>query len=281
MRYILPLFLFPAVLLADDAPPANPLMDQFLKKGIEVPGVKPFQVPLPLVKPDMKPAELETALEKAKGRAPLSLFLGKSFYAPHNLQIQSINDAKELRQGQYIKLHFIAYGKLDTVLKKNMLNQLIGGAKGKSEILDADELKKRGLEPMKGRGIEEEFGVMDMELLEKVKILGITRNVRTTHGKSAYMTTLFDDRFAKENTWQHVNVKKKHPYTGLAGYVFVTELPEPKGALYLEMHYVLHEPQAWFKGPEDTESRNLLKSKLPAVIKNNVENFRRKLAKGE
>jgi hypothetical protein len=93
-----------------------------------------------------------------------------------------------------------------------------------------------------------------------------------------------DDRFQNDkqhpNIWRHINVVEEEeklgspqPYTGMAGYVLVTKLPEPAGALLVEMHFLLHEPPAWFGG------RNLLRSKLPTLIQDNVRSFRRKLSK--
>ncbi len=51
----------------------------------------------------------------------------------------------------------------------------------------------------------------------------------------------------------------------------VTRLARPEGALFFEMHVVIHEPEAWFGGP------NLLRSKMPLVIQENVRNLRRRL----
>jgi hypothetical protein len=93
-----------------------------------------------------------------------------------------------------------------------------------------------------------------------------------------------DDRFQNDkqypNIWRHINVVEEEeklgspqPYTGMAGYVLVTKLPEPAGALLVEMHFLLHEPPTWFGG------RNLLRSKLPTLIQDNVRSFRRKLTK--
>ena len=63
------------------------------------------------------------------------------------------------------------------------------------------------------------------------------------------------------------------PYAGLGGYIKVTGLHEPAGALLVECHAVFDEPQGWFDG------KNLLRSKLPLVVQENVRTFRRKLAK--
>ncbi|MES1213546.1 MAG: hypothetical protein ABUL64_03085, partial [Singulisphaera sp.] len=62
-------------------------------------------------------------------------------------------------------------------------------------------------------------------------------------------------------------------YSGLGGYMKMTELVEPAGALFVECHIVFDEPEAWFHG------KNFLRSKLPLVVQDNVRSFRRKLGK--
>lgn len=271
-----------AVLLADEPLPDNPLLEQFLKKGIDVPAYGAFKLPKPTVREGMSPAELDAAIKTAAGDRPLSQFLERGQFKPINLKVTQVYDADKTRVAQYVKLHFVAYGKLETVLKKNLLNQLIGGAKGKSNTLDEGQLKKRDLTLLKSKGFQEQYDVLDMELLEKVSVSGITRSIKTTSDKIAYSTTILDERFVKDaqhpNVWQHVNangmlIGKPSPYAGMGGYVVALELPKPKGALYMEMHYILHEPKGWFGGQE------VLRSKLPILIRDNVHEFRRKLAK--
>ncbi|MBM4072266.1 MAG: hypothetical protein FJ271_25565 [Planctomycetes bacterium] len=56
------------------------------------------------------------------------------------------------------------------------------------------------------------------------------------------------------------------------------QLPDRKGkdqAVYLEMHYILHEPKGWFGGVE------VLRSKLPILVRENALEFRQKLARGK
>ncbi|MBM4072269.1 MAG: hypothetical protein FJ271_25580 [Planctomycetes bacterium] len=287
MKHILSLALPAALLagaglLADEPLPANPLLDQFLEKGIDVPGYGAFKLPKPTVRDGMTPAQLDSALKKAAGSAPVRLFLEKGLFKPITLKVDQVYDADKVRQAQYVKLHFVAHGKLETVLKKNLLTQLIGGAKGKSNALDADQLKKRDLTLLKSKGLAEQYDILNMELLEKVSVSGITRSLKTTSDTVAYSTTILDDRFVKDaqypNVWQHITAEgsligKPSPYSGMGGYVVALELPNPKGALYMEMHYILHEPKAWFGGPD------VLRSKLPILIRDNVQEFRRKLAK--
>jgi hypothetical protein len=61
------------------------------------------------------------------------------------------------------------------------------------------------------------------------------------------------------------------PYTAAGFYLKVTRLIEPAGAALIEYHMVFDEPNGWFGGA------NLLRSKLPLVIQEEVRNFRRRL----
>jgi hypothetical protein len=58
-------------------------------------------------------------------------------------------------------------------------------------------------------------------------------------------------------------------------YLKVTALVDaddkPNGKLFIEAHMVFHEPQGWFGGA------NLLGSKLPLAVQDNVREFRRLL----
>ena len=96
-----------------------------------------------------------------------------------------------------------------------------------------------------------------------------------------------DPRFARDakfpNQWRPLTRKPTggfaegdaQPYGGMGQYVKVTALVDadgkPNGKLFIEAHMVFHEPQGWFGGA------NLLGSKLPLAVQDNVREFRRLL----
>jgi hypothetical protein len=94
-----------------------------------------------------------------------------------------------------------------------------------------------------------------------------------------------DPRFAADgefpNRWRSIDrladeaekLGPPRPYAGFGGYVRVTELREPAGALFVELHTAFQEPAEWFDG------HNVLRSKLPLVTRENVRTFRRALAR--
>jgi hypothetical protein len=280
--------ILPAVLAADEVPP-NPLYDELITKGIALPEGPTVKLPAPLVKPGIVPTDVAALLEKAAGRKPVELFQKRTVNAPFELTIHSVEKMPDVRYGQMIDLTFMAYGKLDAVLDTDFMSTMLAG-KGKakdgetSTVLTAEELKPRGIRLLDRPGVKEQYATMTMKLLDKVQAEGVMRSVRTKLSGAVLTASRMDDRFQNDkdhpNTWRHIipagdeeKLGKPHPYAGMGGYVLITQLPEPKGALLVEMHFLLPEPPDWFGGP------NLLRSKLPTVIQDNVRSFRRKLTK--
>ena len=56
-------------------------------------------------------------------------------------------------------------------------------------------------------------------------------------------------------------------------YFKITKLAEPAGALFVEQHIVFAEPTGWFDG------NNLLRSKLPIAVQDNVRTMRKEFLK--
>jgi hypothetical protein len=266
----------------------NPLYEELVTKGIALPEGATVKLPAPLIKPGSSPKETADLLEKAAGRRPVELFVRRTTEAPMSLEISSVENDKGERCGQLIDLKFMAYGKLDAVLDTDFMTDLLAGKKKKdadtSTVLTPAELKKLGIRLLDKPNVKEQFATMSMRLLDKVQVEGVMRSVRTKMSAAVLSATRMDDRFRKDkdhpNTWRHImpqaddeKLGPPHPYTGMGGYVLITQLTEPKGALLVEMHFLLHEPPEWFG------SYNLLRSKLPTVIQDNVRSFRRKVAK--
>ncbi len=286
---LLVLTVVPAVRAADAV--ENPLYEELVTKGIALPEGVTVKLPAPLVKPGSSPKDTADLLEKAAGRRPVELFVRRTTEAPMSLEISSVENAKSERCGQLIDLKFLAYGKLEAVLDTDFMNDLLAGKKKSkdgdtSTVLTASELKKRRIQLLDKPNVKEQFATMTMRLLEKVQVEGVMRSVRTKMPAAVLSATRMDDRFRSDkdhpNTWRHImpeaddeKLGSPHPYTGMGGYVLITQLTEPKGALLVEMHFLLHEPPEWFGG------YNLLRSKLPTVIQDNVRSFRRKVAKKE
>jgi len=276
-----------AFLLLDAPEPDNPLLKDLLAKGLPLQAGPTLRLPPPVMTSVLTPQQQQVALSKAAGTVPLDLFLKKSDAAPFALKVNSVENAGK-RVAQTVDLYFVAYGNLDRVVREDVLNQLIGTdtKKGKSigtvEPLSPATLKERGIKVLQAPNLEERYAGLDIFLLERVKIAGITRNVKTYGPGWAELAMQLDPRFDNDkkypNCWRSYSPLNEtfgppQPYVGLGGYARVTKLAQPEGALFFELHVALHEPEAWFGGP------NLLRSKLPLVIQENVRNLRRKLAR--
>jgi hypothetical protein len=287
--FALGLFCISLWVMADDF--KNPLFDEWVKEGIKIPDGPVVKLPAPLIEPGKGTKIDEALLEKAADRVPLELFLRRSVTAPLSLRINSIEKDDQQRCGQMISLRFVAYGKLETVTQTDVIKQLLTGkekAKGDAEkqvhVLSPEELNKRGITVVDTPTRKESYATMSMSLLDKVQIEGVTRGFLTSSAQGVIYATRMDDRFKNDkdypNRWRAILREKEEetlgppqPYTGLGGYVVVTALPEPKDALLVEMHFVFNEPPEWFGG------LNLLRSKLPTPIQENVRAFRRRLEK--
>lgn len=296
MKYFLHLIVFlplgavaPLRSSAADEQAVNPLYEDLVHKGIAIPTGPTVKLPTPLIPPGATPANMNELLDKAAGRVPVEFFLRRSVTAPFSLTISSAEKKDGQRCGQEINLKFVAYGKLDKVVESDFIKQFLSG-KGKKEsgdqstIMEPDDLKKRGIRLLDGRNRKEQYSTTTLTLLDKVRVDGVMRSIRTSSPQFVLSATRMDDRFQNDkqypNIWRHINVREEEeklgpaqPYSGMAGYVLVTKLKEPAGALLVEMHFLLPEPPAWFGGP------NLLRSKLSTVIQDDVRSFRRKLTK--
>ncbi len=266
----------------------NALFDTLVNKGIAIPHGPTVKLPAPLIAPGQSPnaQQLAAIMEKAAGNVPVELFIKSSVTAPHSYDIESVDSSKGERCAQLVSLRFIAYGNVKAAEKADAFRTLIsandkrGDGKQDTELSDKD-LQARGITPPKRRA-EETYRSIAMPLLNKVQVEGVMRSVNTVLPRAALYASMMDPRFENDmelpNRWYHVDPQaggqKKgpsHPYSGIAGYVAVTELPEPKGAMLIEMHLLIHEPREWFDG------LNLLRSKLPILLRDNVRSFRQRL----
>ena len=279
-----------ASLLLGAGEPANPLLNELLDKGLPLPQGQTLRLPPPLMKDGLNPKDQEAVLKKATGNNDFDLFVKDALGAPFSLKMDSVNDKAGKRVAQTIDLYFLAFGKLDKVKKEDVLNQLIGteGEKSKNKdkvtALSEDALRQRGISLLKGPDLEERFAGLDFLLLEKVKISGVTRNLKTMGPDWAVLAMRLDPRFEMDkefpNCWRSFDPLADEdkafgppvPYSGLAGYARVTQLADPKGALFFELHVLLHEPEGWFGG------QNLLRSKMPLLIQENVRELRKKMS---
>lgn len=271
-------------LLADE--PGNPLFKQLRNDGVGTSAETKAPLPAPLMADGLDAAGQRAVLEKVVGkRFTVGEFAGKIGTAPHVSAIRKIatSDA-DAPKALCVDISFIAYGSLDTVSNRDFLEDLHQKSKDRQiHILTAAELDKRKLTVESSKQREERYSHGVFIVLERVELRAALHTIITRHPDSLLAATVVDPRFAKDtdfpNQWRKITVDEDgqrqlgsaHPYTGAGGYLKITRLHEPKGALFIEYHLVYTEPRGWFNGADP------LTTKLPAIIQSEVRTFRREL----
>ncbi len=290
MRFLLTVVLLvSATPFVDAGRSGNPLFDELIEKGLAIPGGPAVKFVAPLIPPGTAPKDPAAILEQAAGRVPVELFTKRTVTAPFSVNIDAIEGKDGERCAQSVNVFFVTYGKLDALDDTDFIKHLLSGkdkkGQGDSVALTDKELKSRGIARVSAQGLKEDYGTMTLHLLDKVQVTGVTRGVRAKTPNSILYAVKLDPRFQKDqqypNQWRAITrnasddekIGPPHPYSGLAGYVQASELGDPKNALLIEMHFILHEPTEWFGG------LNLLRSKLPIAIRDNVQSFRRRVSK--
>jgi hypothetical protein len=271
-----------------EAPAPNPLLKQLVGEGFPIPGGAQLKLPAPFMTDGMTAKQQEEVLAKATEKIPVEAFLQKSDTAPISQKVTSVDDPDKERRIQMVDVSFIAYADFKSVLKQENLDPLLEGDHKDRPVVDSaltpEALAKRGIKLLNETNVEERYYPLEFTLLDKVRITGATHTIRTRTADGLVAATVLDPRFAKDEEfpaqWRLVDrtsdkeqLGPAHVYAGLAGYVKITELKAPAGALFIELHYALEDPYAWYDG------KNILRSKLPEAVREKVQAFRRKLAK--
>lgn len=267
----------------------NAVFDLLTTEGVTLIGGTSLKLPRPTVADGANAEKERQMVKQAAGRHPLDRFLKNSRVAPFELKIASVKNKAGQRTGQNVDVWFVAYGTLAEIEEHQLLKDL--GDTGprnadanKGRELTADELAERGIDvPTENDMARERYSYSDGPLLERVQISGVMRTAETRGDRSILAALVLDERFQNDgefpNQWRPLEVNElgqrvpgdPHPYSGCGGYMKATELTEPAGAMLVEIHVVFHEPQGWFDGA------NLLRSKLPTIVQENVRKFRGKL----
>jgi hypothetical protein len=245
-------------------------------------------LPGPLMADGLEAAGQRAVLEKAVGkRFTVRDFTAKVGTAPHVYSIRKIADAHDDTPKMLgVDVSFIAYGSLDTVSGREFLEDLHKKSKDrKIHVLTVEELAKRKLTTESNKQREERYSHGVFLVLERVELQAALHTVIARQPDSLLATTRSDPRFDKDadfpNQWRKITLDEEgqrklgppQPYPGLHGYLKITRLHEPQGALFIEYHLIYSEPQGWFNGADP------LTTKLPAIIQSEVRTFRQELSR--
>jgi hypothetical protein len=263
--------------LAQTGVETNPLAKKLVQQGIDIATVGKVRLSEPAMRSGMTAAE-QTALLKKLAPTGYDNFIRNRDTAPHALKFNDIVGPNQKRRGQGVALWFVVHATLKQATDAEALDRFLGtNGQAEGTLLKAADLKKRGI--ALDKNLDERYSKVQFKILDKVQVSGVSRSVKTSGPDFLVSAMYLDERFSKDpdfpNQWRPIDKKKgpgmPSPYEGFAGYVKITELKEPAGALLVEFHLVLNEPIGWFNG------RPLIRSKLPLVLQDRVRSFRRSL----
>ena len=268
----------------------NPLYKNLLDAGLDVGAKDKVKFPAPTM-PD--------GLDAAKQTAALKVLIGtdygydeftrKSVVAPQLMKIRDIAGGDPKAPARGVDVWFVAYGDAKLLDDDKFLDKLTSankGSGGKGGPLTKVELGKRNITLKPEDEKREGYGHFEFDFLEKVRLGGAGHAMWSRNGESVVASAEIDPRFLNDkdypNQWRsitkpggQVKAGDANPWSGAAMYFKITKLAEPAGALFVEQHIVFAEPTGWFDGA------NLLRSKLPVAVQENVRTMRKEFQKGK
>jgi hypothetical protein len=261
----------------DTHEPRNALLDSLLDPGLPVGQDLRAKLPPPTM-PDGLDAAGQRAVIAALIRDDYSYedFTRRSAVTPQRLRIRDVMPSNPEAPACGLDVWFVAYD-------DKFVGWLASAAKGAGvgKPLTKEHLRKRGIG---SDGAPEVYRHLEFDFLGKVYLRATVRVVWTRTDESVLVAGEVDPRFLGDhefpNQWQPVvgeggarKLGAANPWGGAGFYMKITRLAEPAGALFVEQHVIFAEPTGWFDGA------NLLRSKLPLVVQNNVRATRREWAK--
>lgn len=260
---------------------SNPVFQQLLQRGVLADGNKAGRLPPPTMPDGLPAAQQRKVIADIGGaRHTFADLARNSVVAPHITHIprERIDSGDADLPLQSIEFWFVAHADLQAMNDKDFLNSLLGQEDGEGRSLSAQDLAARGIELVDAE--HDGYGQIKFDLLKKVQLLATGRSFWSRTDESIVTAAVIDPRFLNDeqfpNQWRPLNregepLDDPHPYGGAGLYMKITQLQEPAGTVFVECHILGLEPVGWFQGV------NLLRSKLPPVIQNQVRNARREM----
>jgi hypothetical protein len=271
-----------------------PLFESLVGKGVQTAQGPALLLPAPSIADGMSAAEQQTAIEAvAKPNHTAESLLRKSVVAPFILKITDDEASKAVGgAGRRVDLWFVVYGDLRRLRDVSFWENQVATANAgvgqngteKGTELSVPDLAKRGIQVSERDDYRERYLAGSFVLFDRVRIRGTIFTTEALDDESAMFAVMLDPRFTDDseypNSWQPVQrdetgklrVGTIQKYQGAGSYMKATQLKDPADAILVEYHMVFDEPVGWFNGA------NLLRSKLPILVQDNVRKFRRKLA---
>jgi len=274
--------------------PPNPVFKELTASGVATGDGKAYPLPAPSMGKQRTAKSQRAAIEKVgQGRFGFDDLTRKLTTAPFAWNIRTLRPPKEGQSAvRAVDVWFVAHGKWETLQSQDFLDSLAkkkGTQQSDKEVLKSGyltegEMKKRHLEAESTPQREVKYVYTTFALFDQVRLSATRLAVVTRSDSTVLAAAKMDPRFAEDpeypNQWRLIHRDANadiyygppHPYTGAGVYVKVTRLIKPAGAIFVEGHLVFEEPYGWFEGG------NMLRSKLPAILRTRVRRFRRQFA---
>ncbi|MCA9069501.1 MAG: hypothetical protein KDA84_11280 [Planctomycetaceae bacterium] len=281
------MWLIPLILMAEPSAgetfhlQQNPVYEELRESGVAVTSDKQIKLPEPYMQDGLDADAQRKLVEKLGGRRyRWDLLTRNSTVAPQIIQLSDETLPETDTKVRRLDVYFVAYGDLKAISKSKNLTEPSNDGGQEWKPLTADDLTKETFDKLDSE--HETFGWISNDLIDRVRVSGVLHTHWSLTDHSLIASAVLDPRFDRgeklPNIWQPLTRGRKgweagesSPYSGAGGYTKITKLEKPDGALFVESHLVFAEPYGWFKGT------NLLSSKLPAVVQNEVRSTRREI----
>ena len=273
-----------AALVADTHNAENAVYRLLVEDGVKT-DAQSVKLPAPSMKDGLDAAGQRAVIDSLIGESyRFDSFTSKTPVAPQIIKLSERETTEGETPLRRLDIWFVAFGGLDQLEDSKLLGELIDddSQNGSGRDLSAAELSQRKIT----KADNESYGYGTFNVLKKVELSAAGRTCWSKTADSIVSATIIDSRFDGDaefaNVWRSLLMqddgslkpRDAEPYAGAGLYVKITRLAEPSGALFFEAHVVYAEPHGWFNGA------NLLGSKLPAVVQNEVRALRRRLLRG-
>jgi hypothetical protein len=279
----------------------NAIFDDLLQRGVPF-GGNFRKLRTPTLPDGLNAAAQQQAIApilqlKPGAKPTFKQFTDSNLNAPH---VQVIDDLAPPfgganQPGHSIDLWFVVWGDLQKIMAPAFLKaQFQPDSKDRIDALKPEELpseiKLQQIPGGKDYYAHGQFSIFPND--QRFRVAATAHAIQTLNQESGTLAALIDPRFNQSakfpNEWRPVlrdangnvlldpkgqpQLGQPSPYTSAGGYVKITKLVQPAGALFVEYHLVYDEPAGWFSA----NNPNSLRSKLPTKTGDDVRAFRRK-----
>lgn len=275
------------------------LLNSFLTDGFPVVTGVLIALPAPLLSDSDSSAARTERLESLSARHGWQRFSRPSVMAPVHIELSYIHDATGRRVGHHVYSAFIVHAALSTLRDQELMDSLFGANSDDGQTIgfQPEKVADPILESVSIAAPDENgvrFSTIYLPLMNRVALHGTARIEKQESDSSITIAWHFDPAFTFEDWSSAAEPLRKYanrytrierdelgrsidsspvPYSGCGGYLSVRETGLQPDQLLIESHMVLHEPMEWFAGS------NFLRSKLPTVLQESAQSFRRRVMK--